>query len=137
MNMRFSSVVFSCALVTWVFGCGPESSAIDGVVSASLVIASGPTLSDSQLDELTATSLSVVANGSGTLAYEWSQDSPAEPRGVFEGADLADASWTAPGMTGNPTSFVLRLTVTDDAGDSATGTVSVTVDRWLLPASPW
>ena len=55
----------------------------------------------------------------GTVAYAWSAGS-----GTFDRTDAATAVWTAPNATGN---VDVRVTVTDDEGDTADATATIAV----------
>ena len=65
------------------------------------------------------------------LSYAWSSNGG----GTFADDSALDTTWTAPAATQTEQVVTLTLTVTDDGGSSASGTVSVVVEP-AAPAAP-
>jgi hypothetical protein len=70
-------------------------------------------------------SLSATDPDGDTLTYTWSQE-PATPVGSFSNLFVSSPSWTSPVVT-TPTTFTLKVTITDDRGGSTQAQVEVPV----------
>jgi len=74
---------------------------------------------------------SASSDADGTIAsYAWTSN---DGVALVAGANPAQASFTAPAITSNPTTLGFQLTVTDDGGASATSTVNVDVTDVTAP----
>ena len=80
----------------------------------------------------------VVLSGSGVdpdgavLQFNWTQSSG--PTVTLFGADTQTALFTAPEVEADGEAMVFQLTVTNDQGTSATGTVTITVADFVPPS---
>jgi hypothetical protein len=100
-------------------------------LSHTVVISSGPTTSNTHVDSVGSTSLSVSATDSFShgIFYNWSASCfGLSDNGSFNNASLQQPTWTAPSnVTGSSVSCSLSVIASDGQGESDTGAVSVSV----------
>ena len=98
--------------------------AIDVPVNLPPVANAGPDLSVGAGDPVTITGSGEDVDGT-VVSYQWQQMGGATTLALTN-ANTAEVSFTAPDVTATE-QFILELTVTDDAGDTGTDQVQVTV----------
>lgn len=128
VKQRIALFVFLLSVVAWLSACGggggagfnpsPKSQPTQPLAVA--VSAASPTVAPSGTDGLTAS----VTGGSGGATVSWSAVT-----GVFSPQTGLTTTYNAPAQEPSPDTVTITAKATDSKGDTASGTVTITVKR--------
>jgi large repetitive protein len=119
--------------------CGSvTSSAVSVVVNDVLTITTQPTSPSAICQGATSPNLNIIANGTGTLTYQWYSNTANNNSGGTSISTVTNSTYSAPTTAAGTTYYY--VVVTDACGDVASDAVSVVVNASTAittqPASP-
>lgn len=133
------------ALALLTLGCGtgtitPPAGAPpppNGPANRAPEVTVAPNATTAPVVEGQTTQLSVTADDpdGDSLAYAWTQISPATPQGTFSARTIRNPGWTAPAVTAD-TVFTFQVSIGDGQGGSTSGTLQLTVRHVIVNGPP-
>jgi len=109
----------------------------NGPANHSPEVTVAPSATTAPVVEGQTTQLSVTADDpdGDSLAYAWTQTSPATPQGTFSSRTMRNPGWTAPAVTAD-TVFTFQVSIGDGQGGSTSGTLQLTVRHVTVNGPP-